>query len=644
VLPTGGSVIGRAPWAEAHPGDRATAELLWRRLADSHADISLEFRVWHPGSRPQWIGLDARPARSADGRVIGYAGIAVDRTAAVNDRLLLRQLTGVVAVSTDAVVVVDRNGAPVYTNDAALALFGVDVPSDMIRNPSARVLMRQIRDQLPRELMTASSSGSWTGEVGFRSPDGFERVLSIDIAAQRDANGIVEYWGGIMRDITAARQLQRELTRQANHDSLTGLPNRVLAQRTAIAAIERNRALRENVAVLFIDVDNLKDVNDGIGHGVGDSLLVHVAHRLTYAVRPADMVARIGGDEFVVLCRGEIDEDTAMELAERIRAALAGRMMVEGNEIDVSISVGVAVSSQHDLDATSAAEAADELLHNADIAMYVAKRRGRSRCELYTAAMRADAARRRRLSDDLETAAARGQLHLAYQPIQSTYSGRVVGAEALLRWRHPEQGEMMPAEFVSLAEESGAIAPIGDWVMDQACRDTRAWLDADLVQRTFSVHVNVSGRQLADGAFVERVVAALQRNDLAASHLTLDFDEVDVHDDSMRTLNALRRIGVRLSVDRFGRGRSSLTMLRTSQADVLKLDGSIARSLAEGGADDPMVRAIIQLAHALGMQVVAEWVSTPDQLQRLRALGCDMVQGYLLGEPTTAELFADSIS
>jgi EAL domain-containing protein (putative c-di-GMP-specific phosphodiesterase class I) len=251
---------------------------------------------------------------------------------------------------------------------------------------------------------------------------------------------------------------------------------------------------------------------------------------------------------------------------------------------------------------------------------------------------------RKVLSNSLEQAIASDQMRVAYQPIVSTHTGRMVGAEALLRWHHPERGLLMPSDFVPLAEESGAIVPMGDWVIGQACRDARAWIDASLVEPSFSVHVNVSGRQMCEGAFVERVIATVRELDLLPRQLTLDFDEATLHADqptTMRALQTLRRYGVSIALDNFGTGVSSLTALRDFRADTLKLDGSIASSLGND-ENDPIVRSIIQLAHALDMDVVAEWVTGPDQLYRLKVLGCDMAQGYLFGEPSSAEIFAET--
>jgi len=642
VQVSAGSPVGVPPWANAHPGDRATAELTWRRSIEAGVDVQLEFRVWHGEGRMTWVRIDAQAQRDSIGMVTGYAGIALDHTDAIGQRALLDRLSGVVGATDDVVIILDRNGSPVYTNEAARRLFGVEHELDLIRDAAARGLLQAIRDQVPREVMSSSQTTKWSGEVGFRGPDGLERTLDVDLLLSRSADGVIDYWGGVASDITATKHLQNELTRQANHDPLTGLPNRLLLLRTAADALDGIRGTRKNVAILFMDVDRLKDVNDTVGHEIGDALLAQVAHRIAHATRPSDVVARIGGDEFVVLCDGGIDEHSALDLAERIRSSLSGRIMVHGVEVELSVSVGVAVGLPAHVEGISGQEAAIELLRNADIAMYQAKRRGRSRCELYTEVMRAESRQHKVLSNELERALAAGQLRLAYQPIISTHSGRVAGAEALLRWDHPEQGTLLPAQFLHLAEESGVIVPIGEWVIRQACLDTRAWLDAGLVDRGFSVHVNIAARQLSEGTFVERVLATVRQMELNPHQLTLDFDENTLNDrqpGNLRAMQALRRFGVQLALDSFGTGISSLTALRSCEADVLKLDGTVARMLGTSGDDDPIVRAIIQLAHALDMQVVAEWVTSADQLRRLRVLGCDLVQGHLLGEPTAADVF-----
>lgn len=633
-----------APWSNAHPSDRADAEVRWSRAAEQQLSVSISFRVWNRDGRVRWIRIDASPVRDRFGRAVGYAGVAVDSTDTVDRGVLLDRLLGVVDPSADAVAIFDRDEIPVYLNDAARTLLGVGDATDPSSESAARTLLATMRDQMPRHLVTATTSCRWNGEVGFRGADAIERVLDVELVVQRDAQGLVDYWGAVARDVTDRNHMQTELLRQATHDGLTGLPNRVLLLRRTAEALDGLRGDRGKIAMLFLDLDKLKDVNDSAGHDVGDALLSHVAQRIASATRPSDVIARIGGDEFVVLCDGALDEHAALDVAERVRLGLSGKTMIRGVEVDITVSIGVALIDAANLDGVTSTDAALTLLQQADVAMYTAKRRGRSRVELYTDAMRSETAQQRQLTAELERALANGELRIVYQPILAAHSGRIVGAEALLRWDHPTRGTMLPAQFIHLAVESGAIVPIGDWLVERACRDAAEWIAAGTVERTFSAHVNIAARQLQEGSFVERVLAVIRSCDLAPNQITLDIDETTIGEASgitSRALQALRRFGVRVALDDFGSGASSLTVLRASSADVLKLDGTLARGLGSNTDDDPIVRAMIQFAHALDMQVIAEWVSSAEQLHRLRVLGCDMVQGNLLGEPVPADQFAE---
>jgi diguanylate cyclase (GGDEF)-like protein len=529
-----------------------------------------------------------------------------------------------------------------FCNDGARELVGVNEQTGL-NDAAAQMFIQAIRDQVPREVTTSSTSNRWEGELGFRSPDGIMRTLSIVLQIVRTADGVISHYSAIARDITEAKQLQDELTRQATHDAMTGLPNRVLFLRKLSEALERSRTLKRGVTVLFVDLDKLKDVNDNIGHAVGDQLLNTIAKRLVSATRPSDIVARIGGDEFVVLCDGLGDEHVAMDVADRVRQAMTGQVILQGIEIFTSASIGIAMATPALLAEESPNDAAVTLLRNADTAMYRAKQRGRGRCEMFSEEMRKTDRERAALSSELERALATNQLFVVHQPIVSTHTGRVAGTEALLRWNHPERGVLTPPVFLEMAEESGAIGPIGDWVVRQACTDARAWMDAHVVDGSFVVHVNVSARQLSDSGFVERVMGSLRDTKLEPFHLALEINETTMLNDNpaiMRTLNALKRQGVKLAIDDFGTGYSSLAHLRDFPADFLKLDGTLVRDIGLQGSDDPIVRSIIQLAHSLNMSVIAEWVTSDDQAQRLRLLGCDFVQGNRIGEPVVASEFA----
>ena len=597
-----------------------------------------------------WIQVATQPV-VIDGALAGYIGTAIDCTALVTQRQLSDQLVGLLDVSGDAVLVFDRVGELMFANDTARTLIGVTDPGAGAGDVAARTFMQAVRDQLPRVLLDAAppadSSHRWEGEIGFRSPDGIARTLSVVVQVVRDANGSVHHWATITRDITEERQSQAELARQATHDALTGLPNRVLFERKTTEALERSKTTHSSVAVLFIDLDKLKHVNDTIGHAVGDQLIVTVARRLAAATRPSDLVARISGDEFVVLCEGLLDEQVALDVAERIRTSITGPLVLQGVEIEAGASIGVAMSTPELLNTESAADAAVTLLRSADTAMYRAKQRGRGRSELYSEDMRTAAKARQTLASELEQALAGDQFAVVFQPIESAHTGRVVAAEALLRWNHPTRGLLAPGAFLDLADESGLIAPIGDWVLNESARTVAEWISTGLVDRNMAIHVNASRRQLSDITFVDRALTILRDNNLEGSQLVFETSEATLVDNNpsvLRTVTALKRQGVRIAVDDFGAGYSSLASLRTFPADLLKLDGTLVRDVGRtDGGDDPMVRSLIQLAHSLNLIVCAEWVTTEDHVQRLKVLGCDLLQGNRIGEPISAEAFATKL-
>ena len=639
----GGSITqGAAPWVNAQPAERSLAEAAWQRARENATPFTFEFRLWKPDGEVMWVHVSTQPQLGANSTITGYVGTAHDVTEAVVKRVLSEQLVGLLDVTADAVLVFDQHGTLMFCNDGARELIGVNEQTGL-NDAAAQMFIQAIRDQVPREVTTSSTSNRWEGELGFRSPDGIMRTLSIVLQIVRTADGVISHYSAIARDITEAKQLQDELTRQATHDAMTGLPNRVLFLRKLSEALERSRTLKRGVTVLFVDLDKLKDVNDNIGHGVGDQLLNTIAKRLVSATRPSDIVARIGGDEFVVLCDGLGDEHVAMDVADRVRQAMTGQVILQGIEIFTSASIGIAMATPALLAEESPNDAAVTLLRNADTAMYRAKQRGRGRCEMFSEEMRKTDRERAALSSELERALATNQLFVVHQPIVSTHTGRVAGTEALLRWNHPDRGVLTPPVFLEMAEESGAIGPIGDWVIRQACTDARSWMDTHVVDGSFVVHVNVSARQLSDAGFVERVMGSLKDTKLEPFHLALEINETTMLNDNpaiMRTLTALKRLGVKLAIDDFGTGYSSLAHLRDFPADFLKLDGTLVRDIGLQGSDDPIVRSIIQLAHSLNMSVIAEWVTADDQTQRLRLLGCDFVQGNRIGEPVIASEFA----
>ena len=641
-------MAGSAPWVNAAPAERAAAERAWVDTRTSGSPFSHEFGLLADDGSHRWVAVHLEPVRDASGLLTGYVGTAHDYTDVVSRRTLSEQLVGLLDVSSDAVLVFDRAGRLLFCNDGAKALVGVsDADVHDGNDTVADTFLRAIRDQVPREVLNPSPSApnspaenKWEGELGFRSPDGIVRTLALTLQVVRDASGVVQHFSAIARDVTETKQLQDELIRQATHDALTGLPNRVLFLRKLAEALDRNRTIKSGSTVLFVDLDKLKMVNDTIGHGVGDVLLSNIAKRLVNATRPSDIVARIGGDEFVILCDGVTDEHIAHDIAERILQAVTGQMVLQGTEIYTSASIGIAMSTQQMLEELSPADAAQALLNNADTAMYRAKQRGRARAEMYSEAMRADARDRLSLTNALERALAANQMRLVYQQIISAHTGRAAGVEAYLRWDHPERGELTPPTFIPLADESGMIGPLGDFVIARACADLRHWIDSDVVDRSFALHLNISSKQLTDATFVDRTLGAIRDARIEPMQVYFEVTEATMLDDNpgiLRSINTLKRAGIRIAIDDFGSGFSSLSSLRNFPADVLKLDGSLVRDLGQQGHDDPIVRSIIQLAHSLDMTVVAEWVSTEEQAKRLRVLGCDYLQGNRIGEAVRPE-------
>ena len=471
-------VVGSAPWVNAAPAERAAAELAWEQTRQLGVAFTHEFRLLGADGDTRWISLHMEPVRDASSRLTGWVGTAADHTDAVTRRTLSEQLVGLLDVSADAVLVFDRAGKLLFCNDGARQLVGVndgdgDQSVGADTDTVADTFLRAIRDQVPREVLNASATLStpadnrWVGEVGFRSPDGIVRTLSLTLQVVRDASGVVQHFSAIARDVTETKQLHDELARQATHDARTGLPNRVLFLRRLADALEKDRTLRSGCAVMFVDLDRLKIVNDTMGHDVGDVLISNIAKRIVNATRPSDIVARNGGDEFVVLCDGVTDEHIAHDIANRILAAVTGQMVLQGTEIYTSASIGIAMSSPELLAQFAPADAAQVLLNNADTAMYRAKQRGRGRAELYSEAMRAEARERVALTNALERSLAANQMRLVYQPLVSAHTGRNAGVEVLLRWDHPERGELTPAVFIPVAEESGMIGPLGDFVVSR---------------------------------------------------------------------------------------------------------------------------------------------------------------------------------
>jgi diguanylate cyclase (GGDEF)-like protein len=444
---------------------------------------------------------------------------------------------------------------------------------------------------------------------------------------------------GVVQDVTERKRLESELTRQALHDPLTGLANRALFQDRVARALGRAARQPAAAAVLYLDLDDFKRVNDTLGHAAGDALLAAVADRLLNATRGCDTVARLGGDEFAVLLDHVADPGDALTVVDRVLAALARPVAVGAAHLVPRASVGVAHAAP--------GMSADDLVRDADVAMYHAKRRGAGGYELFVPAMREAVVVERAFEADLGAALDAGEFRLVYQPILAldgaapAAPAAVTGAEALLRWEHPTRGLVSPAEFIQRAERTGLIVAIGRWVLRTACRDAATWPHGAGGPPT--VAVNVSARQLADPRLVDDVTDALASARLPAERLLLEITETTLAEDTEATLarlQALKAVGVRLAIDDFGTGYSSLAYLQRFPVDVLKIDKAFVDGVARDESDAAIVRAIVALAEALGVRTVAEGIEEPTQCAALRALGCAQGQGYLFARPLPPDALA----
>ncbi|MCU1463470.1 MAG: hypothetical protein JWO37_3545 [Acidimicrobiales bacterium] len=425
-----------------------------------------------------------------------------------------------------------------------------------------------------------------------------------------------------VQDVTERRLAREELAHQALHDPLTGLPNRALFLDRLRVALARAGRRPSSVGVLFLDLDRFKVINDSLGHDAGDQLLVTMAARLQSTLRPMDTAARFGGDEFVILCEDLVAEAEAFSIAERICAAVAEPVFSGDAEVHVTTSIGIALTADPDI-------RPEDLVRDADAAMYRAKERGKNRYEVFDAHMRDRAVARLAVETALRRAIERDEFVVYYQPAVALDSGRIVGAEALVRWQHPERGLVGPDDFIGLAEETGLIVPIGEWVLRQACTDAAAW-------RPGQVWVNLASRQLSQPDFVDTVARVLADTGMPPPGLHLEITERVLMEDANATIAVLKKLkglGVRVGVDDFGTGYSSLARLKQFPIDSVKIDRSFVNGLGHDAEDSAIVTAVISMAHALGLVAMAEGVETDEQLAELRALGCELGQGYLFGRP-----------
>jgi diguanylate cyclase (GGDEF)-like protein/PAS domain S-box-containing protein len=520
-----------------------------------------------------------------------------------------------------------------YASPAAMSLLGY-TPEELYADPE--LILKIVDTSHVAEMEDLGHDDRFTEprDVRVRRKDGTYAWIEQRLTPVLDEGGHLAAVEGIARDISERKRVETTIAHQALHDALTGLPNRLLLLDRLSQALARSARDEALVAVLLLDLDRFKLVNDTLGHHTGDELLVAVANRLREAVRPADTVSRLGGDEFVILCEGVSSATHGRVLAERLASLLTGSYRVAGTDIFASASIGVAIGEQGD--------STEELLSDADAAMYLAKEHGRGRVELFRPVLRQRAESRLATEAALRHAVDDTQFTVAFQPIIELDGGWITGAEALVRWRLPDRTIVAPAEFIPLAEETGLIVPIGNWVLRQACEHLRAWKDA-FPHLPLTVSVNISARQLT-AQLLDILRDMLRDTNVEPNCLTLEITESVLMEDvdaALEALVGLKAIGVSLSIDDFGTGYSSLSYLKRFPIDTLKIDQAFVAGLGTDGDDTAIVAGVLAMARGLRLGVVAEGVETADQLRALRVLGCPHAQGFHFAPPLAPHEVSD---
>jgi len=610
------------PWRTGmEPGVRAR---FFQRLADQGVVDEFEVR-WKGSAEPLWAVLSARRLhfQGRDAMLTAFTPINVLKV--MEQRLEL--WAKVFEASSEGIIIMSAGQKILSVNKAFCRSTHYDF-YEVIGEDLGFLLEDAGEPPLGQRIArTLQDKESWQGEVRFRRRSGETYPAWLMVSAVREGGkgGAVANHIGIAIDITDRKRNEERIQFLAHHDVLTELPNRSLCVQRLEAALAHAATAGERVAVLFIDLDRFKSINDTLGHHIGDGLLRSVAARLVQAVPAHDTVSRLGGDEFVVVMRGVSGSQAVMQAVdERLIPLIRQSHPVQGHELNVSCSVGIAVYPEDGTDL-------DELMRRADAAMYEAKTTGRDMARLYSLETDRRVQARQAMEQMLRRALERNELELHYQPRVDTHSGRLTGLEALVRWNHPVLGQVLPGEFIPIAEEAGLIRAIGAWVMEQACLQWAQWQSGPAALAGLPVSVNLSAAQLADPALVPDIRTLLARCGMPPRWLELELTESQLMENAgaaQQQLAALKGLGVQLSIDDFGTGYSSLAYLKRFDIDKLKVDKSFIRDMLTSSADMAIARAVIALGHTLGLKVVAEGVEDLATAQALDVLDCDELQGY----------------
>ncbi|MFL1527181.1 phosphodiesterase DibA [Pseudomonas sp. O230] len=600
-------------------------------LLNSFFDSSDERLRWQLINGYAWVVLSAGLIFLARARLFRCLGIGAKLREHNDDRERLRQAAAVFDCTREGVLVTDRHGIIVHVNRAFMEITGYQTDEVLGQQPSLFKSGHHPASFYQAMFATLTRCGEWSGEIWNRRKNGGIYPQWQTIRLVHDDQGQLSHYVAVFSDISAIKDSEHELKYLAHHDPLTDLPNRLLFTDRAEQALASAQINKRGCALLMIDLDHFKMINDSLGHTVGDQLLKAVAERLQALLGPEITLARLGGDEFAVLAESCPQLIQAAALAQRIIDGLKEPFLIGGHQLFINTSIGISLFPG---DALSA----EQLLRNADSALFKAKSAGRDGYALYTEELTAHAQTRVETAVELRRALEQQELRVYYQPVHDFKTRRLVGVEALVRWEHPKRGLVSPAEFIPIAERTGLIAEIDSWVMRQACQQMCLWQQAG-VALSF-VAVNVSSRLFARRELFQQVAKVLHETGLDPSYLELEVTESAVMDDpevALEQMHRLRELGVRLAIDDFGTGYSSLLRLKRLPVQKLKIDQGFVAGLPLDDDDAAIVRVIIALAQSMGMQVHAEGIEQVEQASFLLEQGCDLGQGYWFGRPVPAE-------
>ncbi|MCF8482700.1 MAG: EAL domain-containing protein [Rhodospirillum sp.] len=609
------------PLAEAAPP--------WVRACGCHSVLYLPLWAENTVSGVLALGFESAtlpPAARRRLEVLANRLGAALRT--IRDQARLRLQSTAMGAAANAIFITDAEGHIEWVNTAFTRLSGFSAEEVLGRTPNLLKSGEQLQE-VYTELWSVIQRGRvWRGELTERRKDGRTYVVDQTITPIVDDSGQVTHYVAVHEDVTARKKAEERVRYLSNYDTLTRLPNRVLFRDRLYQAVVQARRSHAGIAVMFIDLDHFSRVNDTLGHAAGDQMLMTIASRINAAAEEADTVARVGGDEFALIQTGVTSAETASALARRLIEVIQTPVDLGSQEVRVGANVGIAIYPQDGTDP-------DNLMKNADMAMYRAIKSEDDNCSFFSTEMNAEAAVRLGLEGDLRRALDNGkELHVHYQLQYGLEAGVPVGAEALVRWNHPELGPIPPGRFIPVAEDSGLIHDLGDWVLDQALAEYARWRAEGAGRLTMAV--NISAVQFRQKGLVERVTALLAEHGVDPQDLEMELTESMLMQDAQQAVNLLTdlsKAGIRLAIDDFGTGYSSLSYLKQFRVDKLKVDQSFVRHVTDGGNDAVIARAIINLGHSLGLEVIAEGVETEDQLAYMRTEGCDVIQGFLLATP-----------